>query len=218
VSLEALLPLSDLPPSQELRELRATLFAAAPHGRAGSTARQYSRPWACVTEWATAKGLAVLPMEPRVAALVLTRELQRCYRAKLGPGGVLTMSAAIHFHHWVRGLPSPTGTPACDLARTVARRNLAAGRAARRGATMEEVDAALQALTAAGTLPSFVVAAMIVLGFYGFLRAGELLGVMWRDVSFSDDHCEVFIEQSKTDQERVGVWVVIAAADVSGRG
>ena len=41
---------------------------------------------------------------------------------------------------------------------------------------------------------------------------------MWRDVSFFDDHCEVFIEQSKTDQERVGVWVVIAAAEAGSRG
>ena len=49
-----------------------------------------------------------------------------------------------------------------------------------------------------------------MLGFAGFLRYSEFANLKESDVTFYDDHVELFIETSKTDQYRDGSVVVIA--------
>ena len=50
--------------------------------------------------------------------------------------------------------------------------------------------------------------------YYGFLRASELLQISWKTIEFNEELCffRVFLDQSKCDQHRVGVWITIAAA------
>ena len=49
-----------------------------------------------------------------------------------------------------------------------------------------------------------------LLGFTGFLRYDETASLKETDISLYEDHMELFIESSKTDQFRDGSWLVIA--------
>ena len=49
-----------------------------------------------------------------------------------------------------------------------------------------------------------------LLGYAGFFRFNELALLKESDVKFYEDHVEVFVESSKTDQYREGAWVPIA--------
>ena len=46
--------------------------------------------------------------------------------------------------------------------------------------------------------------------FCFFFRFDEISNLRESDVIFFDDHLEIYIESSKTDQYRDGAWVVIA--------
>ena len=49
-----------------------------------------------------------------------------------------------------------------------------------------------------------------LVGFSGFLRFDEMASLKESDVNIYQDHMELFIESSKTDQLRDGAWVTIA--------
>ena len=49
-----------------------------------------------------------------------------------------------------------------------------------------------------------------LLSFVGFLRYDEIANLKESDISIFEEHLEVCIESSKTDQYRDGAWVVIA--------
>ena len=51
---------------------------------------------------------------------------------------------------------------------------------------------------------------MCLVGYAGFFRFDELAKLKEADVSFYEEHMEIFVESSKTDQLREGAWVVIA--------
>ncbi len=64
--------------------------------------------------------------------------------------------------------------------------------------------------------PNFVnlrLSAMIVLGFYGFMRISEILKLKWADLSFEPDHICVHIRDAKTDMYRDGQFTYIAELD-----
>ena len=51
---------------------------------------------------------------------------------------------------------------------------------------------------------------IVLVGYAGFLRFDELSNLKESDVQILEEHMELFIESSKTDQYRDGAWVVIA--------
>ena len=53
-------------------------------------------------------------------------------------------------------------------------------------------------------------ALLFVLGFYGLFRINELLDVQASDILVHDDHLEINVKSSKTDQFRQGNIVFIA--------
>ena len=52
--------------------------------------------------------------------------------------------------------------------------------------------------------------AICLISFAGFLRYNELAKLKESDLAFFEDHLELYIESSKTDQYRDGAWVVVA--------
>jgi integrase len=48
---------------------------------------------------------------------------------------------------------------------------------------------------------------MCLLGSRAFLRASEIVALLWRFIRFQKGSCRVFITDSKTDQLHVGFWV-----------
>ena len=59
-------------------------------------------------------------------------------------------------------------------------------------------------------LPIIRTMTICLLGYAGFFRFNELASLKESDVKFYEDHVEVFVESSKTDQYREGAWVPIA--------
>ena len=51
-----------------------------------------------------------------------------------------------------------------------------------------------------------------LLSFAGFLWSDEIANLKESDISIFEEHLEVYIESSKTDQYRDGAWVVITHA------
>ena len=49
-----------------------------------------------------------------------------------------------------------------------------------------------------------------MIGFAAFLRFSELAALKESDLQIYDDHMELFIESSKTNQFRGGAWVIVA--------
>ena len=52
--------------------------------------------------------------------------------------------------------------------------------------------------------------AICLISFAGFLRCNELAKLKESDLAFFEDHLELYIASSKTDQYRDGAWVVVA--------
>ena len=96
--------------------------------------------------------------------------------------------------------------------REVARRTLRSTAARRSPVSTEQVNAVLLLLEQEDSLPADIMAAAIVLGFYGFLRADEIRHVEWQAMRLNADFAEIFIIDSKTDQYAEGRWVVVAAS------
>ena len=59
-------------------------------------------------------------------------------------------------------------------------------------------------------LPIIRTMIICLLGYAGFFRFNELASLKESDMKFYEDHVEVFVESSKTDQYREGTWVPIA--------
>jgi hypothetical protein len=57
---------------------------------------------------------------------------------------------------------------------------------------------------------------MIVLAFFAFLPVDELIHIRVKDLSIFDDHVQINLPQSKTDQLRQGLSVVVAKVGGSG--
>ena len=57
---------------------------------------------------------------------------------------------------------------------------------------------------------------MILLAFFAFLRVDELIHIQLKDLSLHDDHLQINLPQSKTDQLRQGLSVVVAKIGGTG--
>ena len=81
--------------------------------------------------------------------------------------------------------------------------------------TVEMLIRMVDAATIPVTLSDSRIMAMSILAFSGFLRFDELAKLRCCDVMFHEDHLELRILSSKTDQYRDGASVVIAGAGMS---
>ena len=206
--------LDGLPASEELNEIRSFLRSEAAFARAPTTFNAYRGPWLKFCAFCDRIGVPFLPAEPRVAALFLGAELARCKAEGLGAGTVLQASAAISCYHWLVGLQSPSSaSPQCKLVREIARRRCAPpGTNRKKGVTVEQVDLVVRHLVQKGKLDDLILAVAIILGFYGFLRADEIVQVRWGTIQWPTDCFQVFVPSSKTDQYMEGAWITIAFA------
>lgn len=64
--------------------------------------------------------------------------------------------------------------------------------------------------SAEASLHSIMKLTSVALCFAGFLRFSDLMTVQWDEIRFQPSHMELFLEKSKTDQYRIGRWVLIA--------
>ena len=51
---------------------------------------------------------------------------------------------------------------------------------------------------------------MFLVGFAGFFRFSEFVNIRRNDIIFNEKYLKIFIEKSKTDKYRKGIWIFIA--------
>ena len=172
----------------------------------GATAKNYKRSFHKWQVFAENKQWRILPADPKNFASFIAYEGQQGASA----GQLTSLTAAVAHRHAVEGHPSPT-------AHHVVRKVLeGAKRAAARPSAQKE-PLSFTILREVGilvrrdsTLPNWRTYWRMVIEFYALLRWEEAAGLRINDLVFHQDHLDLYIGKSKTDQKRKGSWVRVA--------
>lgn len=188
--------------SRTLAAAKEQAQAYARGAKAASTQRAYHNDWRDFETWCAAHDLAALPATPETVALYLASRAVVYKTATLSRRLV-----AISRAHQLAGHPSPT--------KDAGVRTVAAGIRRAKGTAQEgkapAVTRELRAMVAA--LPPTLLGrrdrALLLVGFAGAFRRGELVALDVADVTETPEGLVVRLRRSKTDQEGVGRTVGI---------
>jgi len=173
------------------------------HGaKAASTQRAYHNDWHDFEAWCAAHGLAALPATPETVALYLASRAAVYKTATLARRLV-----AISRAHQLAGHPSPTTDAGVRTVAAGIRRAKGTAQEGKAPAVTRELRAMVAALPP--TLLGRRDRALLLVGFAGAFRRGELVALDVADVTETPEGLVVRLRRSKTDQEGVGRTVGI---------
>jgi site-specific recombinase XerD len=206
------------PPAALPAELTATLELAADFAKASkakSTVEAYRSDLAIFTAWCGARGLCPLPPTPATLCMFLADEAAQGKR----PSTISRRLAAIKYGIEAAGLlgeteKSPTAHKSVrDVMAGITR---SVGGAPRKKKAMTN-DLVLGALANQqdSSLRGLRDRALLLLGFGGAFRRGELVALNVEDLEFCDSGLRVRIRRSKTDQSAEGVTIAVASGRVA---
>ena len=193
----------------DLCELANSLPAVVLRGKAPSTVKKYSGAFLRWKRWAQKKKteIRILPACPLHVALYLTFLI--CKSATSAP--VVEASNALSWAHQLACVEDPTQ---CLLVKQVlegAKRILAHRTQKKEPITPAILEQLVSKFAGKeASLSDVRIVTICLIGFAGFLRFNEIANLKESDVRVFDEHMELFIESSKTDQYRDGAWVTIA--------
>jgi len=197
---DALLPssLDDLPARLDSLEDAAKMYARA--SKARSTLRAYRADLADFTLWCVDHGLQRLPATPETVALYVT--------ALAGAGSKATtiqrrLSSISQAHQLSGHEPSPTKAPLVRSTMGGIRRTLGMATVQKTAIVTPELRKLL-AVTPPDTMARLRDRALLLVGFAGGFRRGELVALDVEDVEETEDGLRVHVRRSKTDQEAEG--------------
>lgn len=192
---------------EELIELAKSLPGIALQGKAPSTLRQYSGSFRRWKTWALQKGLDAFPASPFHIALYLAYLTQKSNTAA-------PIEQAVHSISWAHSIAvvdDPTVHPLVGHMVAGAKRILARPVCKKEPITPEILRQLVESFGGTGALLSDIrTLAICLLSFAGFFRYDEVANLRESDVTIFEDHMEIYVESSKTDQYRDGARVVIA--------
>jgi integrase len=168
--------------------------------KSDATRRAYSSDMATYVAWCRARGLHAVPGIPEAIAAYLAELAQLGRKAST----ITRAAAAIGEAHAAAGCASPRESAVVRAMLKGIRRRL--GTAPRQKAPLLAGDLRdlVRRYLAGGGLAAARDRALLLVGFAGGFRRGELVALDLDDVRFVDDGLEVFVRRSKTDQEGVG--------------
>jgi integrase len=175
---------------------RARNYVSA--ARADNTRRAYQSAWSEFQQWCAARKLSALPATPEALADYLT-----C----LADGGrrVSTIQqkfSAISLAHETADVPNPTKAESVKLTMQGIRRKL--GCASQQKAPVTRGELSRMISTLSDDLAGKRDKAILLVGFAGAFRRGELVGLNVEDVRFGAADLTINLRRSKTDQEGHG--------------
>lgn len=192
----------------ELRRLADLLPGIIVKDRAPSTISTYVSAYRLWKRWASTHNLCPIPADGTALALYVVSLIQQ-------QRSVSTVNSALYGIDWVHrknGFGPPSEYSVVKQVTEAARRILAKPTTRKNPLTYAQVTAMVARLER-GPLADLQVAAMIALGFYGFLRWDDLSRITPDHLVFAPTHLVVCLEKRKNDQFREGSQVVIARAD-----
>ena len=192
----------------ELKELAKSLPLTVLRSRAPSTVKKYSGAYLRWERWARGiPEVKCLPASPLHVALYLNFLVQKSATAT----PVQEAVSALSWAHQLAVVDDPTGHPLVQHTLAGAKRILAQPTVKKEPISAEILDRLVDRFGGeSALLPDIRTITFCLLGFAGFLRFDELSKLKDSDIFLFEDHVELFIEASKTDQFRDGARVVVA--------
>jgi len=187
--------------SQALETLRAEVEAVRGYVEAAAapaTRRAYASDWRRFSSWCEARGLEALPALPETVATFLASEAEAGRRAST----IGRRVAAIRAAHERAGAAAPTSAPEVRVTLSGIRRKLGTAPERKAAATSDVLRSMLGTLD--GTPAGLRDRALLLLGFTGAFRRGELAGLDVSDLAEEGEGLRVRVRRSKTDQEGRG--------------
>lgn len=191
-----------------LATAQRTAAALARRAKADNTRRAYR---AGVRAWCGEHALPALPARPEdVAAFVAAGAYPEPPARPLAAPTLRLRLASIGYLHWLAGQPSPTGTAVVGETMTGLERTLRReGRGPRpklaaKIALLQEILAPIE-----GDLPGLRDRALLLTGFAGALRRGELAAIRIADLEAREHGLRVTLPVSKGDRRGKGVVVAV---------
>lgn len=197
------LHLPQLPPAVAELEVDARAFAAA--ATSPATRRRYAAAWRLFSWFAGAIAAPALPSSAHTVALYVTW-LARAGRSK---ATITVHLAAIRAAHQLAGYGAPLDDPTLRTVWRGVRRSIGRARAPKRAARLPEILRMLDACDEDAFLTRYRNRALILLGFAGGRRRGELAGLDVVDLAVVDQGLTLHVSRSKTDQESRGLSIGI---------
>ena len=181
------------------------LFALC--SRAPATVKKYSGGFSRWKKWARSKpSIEAFPAKPFQFALYLAFLIQSAKTSALVKEAV----NSIFWAHQLAVVEDPGDHPLVKQILASAKRVLAHKTTKKEPITPEILHRMfVKFVTPAVELPVICTMMICLLGYAGFFRFSELASLRECDVVFYDEHVEIFVESSKTDQFREGAWVPI---------
>jgi len=191
----------------------ADVLAAVDASTTPNTKRAYASDWARFTDWTTQRGFCPLPAQPLVVAHYVTAaaaEQTGVGKWRYAPATVTRWVSSINQVHTAAGLDAPGRAEVVRRALSGVRRIRAVPPVRRAPLLLADVRTLMVDLSTRATeWPAGVAArrdmAVLLMGFAGAHRRGELVGLTLADITLhSTDGVQVRLRTSKTDQEAHG--------------
>ena len=195
----------------DLKALASHLPRVVLSGKAPSTASKYSGAFARWKRWAlTKQGIPVLPASPLHFCLYLSFLIQK----SASPAPVEEAVNALTWVHTMAVVEDPTKHPLVAQVVAGAKRILAKPTTKKEPISAEILASLVQKFgQASASLTDIRTLTICLISYAGFFRFSEVTNLKESDVVIYQDHLEIFVESSKTDQFRDGAWVVIARSN-----
>ena len=192
----------------ELRDLAESLPSIVLQSKAPATVKKYAGAFSRWKRWANSKpGIVAFPAKPFQLALYMSF-LMKSARTS---APVYEAVNSLSWVHTLAVVEDPTDHPLVKQILAGAKRILAHKTEKKEPITAEILQKLYDKfVTADADLPVIRTMTICLLGYAGFFRFSELASLRECDIKFYDQHVEVFVESSKTDQFREGAWVPIA--------
>ena len=192
----------------DLKALASHLPRVVLSGKAPSTASKYCGAFARWKRWAQTKpDVPILPAKPLHVCLYLSFLIQKS--ASRAP--VEEAVNSLSWVHTIAVLDDPTTHPLVAQVVAGAKRILAKPTVKKEPISADILGSLVQRFGQAdASLADIRTLAICLISYAGFFRFSEVSGLKESDVVIYQDHLEIFVESSKTDQFRDGAWVVIA--------
>jgi site-specific recombinase XerD len=185
--------------STELRQVAEDAREYVRESIPASTKRAYTTDWATFSEWCRQHRLPALPAAPSTVALFAAD------RAKaVRPTTIRRALAAIAKMHKVSGHASPCASEPVPSTIKGIERTHGANVQGKAPADLSAVEKMLTAYPPT-TLDGLRNRALLLIGFAGAFRRGELVAIEVRDLEWSDKGVVITVRHSKTDQRGVGL-------------
>lgn len=192
------------PQTPALAELAAQASAFVNESRAALTKRAYRFAWSDFTAFCSAASLASLPAMPETVALYVSQRASEGQR----PTTLSKKLAAISVAHQMAGFESPTKSQLVRSTMAGIRRTF--GVAPRAKEPLVTADIRTMLMHMPNTLKGKRDRALLLVGFAGGFRRGELVGLDVEELAFGPEGVVITLRRSKTDQEGAGRQVAIA--------